>query len=265
MKNEGEIERILAKTPEQRFLHSLEHEFHYAPKIAEAILNEAQACLLGSCRPLRPGQVRIILSKRGTRHAAALRETPSLEVTLTVDDGTEDCQVLRQYGSQALRRVRILRLLDEAVEQGAAATQEDLARVLNTSSRTIKRDFAELEKQGHYLATRGNLEGIGRGQTHKGQIIRRWLQGETYDQIAMNTHHCAGSIQRYIKVFVQVIRLHRQDFADSEIARLLEIGLPLVEEYLLIYQHHHAPECRERLEKQLQRFAQAALPEKGGR
>jgi len=264
MNNENEMERIMAKTPQQRFMHILEHDFRYAPKIAEAILNEAEGCLMGTTTELRPGQERVILTRRGARHGEALRDTPSLEVTWTVDEGAEDCQVLQKYGSQALRQVRILRLLDEAVEQGAVATQEDLARVLHTSLRTIKRDCGELQARGNYLPTRGNLQGIGRGQTHKGQIIRRWLQGETYDQIAMNTHHGTVSVQRYIKAFVQVIQLHRQSFPESQIALLLQMGLPLVEDYLLIYQQNSTPDCRERLEKQLQRFAQASQPQKGG-
>ncbi len=264
MSNESEIKRLLAKTPEQRFLHILEQEFHYAPKIAEAILNEAQGSLLGSATELRPGQVRMILVRRGARHGEALQDVPSHEVTLTVNAGAEDYQVQQAYGSRVLRQVRIVRLLDEAVEQGAVATQEDLAQVLNTSLRTIKRDFVELQGLGNYLPSRGYLQGIGRGQTHKGQIIRRWLQGETYDQLALNTHHCAVSIQRYIKAFVQVIQLHLQSFADSQIALLLQMGLPLVKEYLLIYQQNNAAECRERLEKQLQRFAQASQSQKGG-
>jgi hypothetical protein len=187
-----------------------------------------------------------------------------LEVTWTVDAGAEDWQVQQQYGSQALRQVRILRLLDEAVEQGAVATQEDLARVLHASLRTIKRDCDALQKAGHYLPTRGNLQGIGRGQTHKGQIIQRWLRGETYDQIALNTHHCLASVQRYIKAFVQVIQLSQAGFADSQIAMVQQIGLPLVQEYLCIYQDNHTPACLERLAQQLQRFAQASGAEKGG-
>ena len=78
---------------------------------------------------------------------------------------------MQQHGSPTLRRVRIQRLLDEALAQGAVATQEDLAQALHVSLRTIKRDCAA-QAQEVYLPTRGNLHGIGRGQTHKAQIGR---------------------------------------------------------------------------------------------
>ena len=138
------IERLQAKTPERRFLQVLEHEFHYAPKVAQAILEEAQACLLGTPGPLRPGQVRVILTQYDAKHGRALRDLPMIEVVWTVDAGLEDRQVLQQHGRTALRRVRIQRLLDEALAQGAVATQEDLARALHVSLRTIKRDCAAL-------------------------------------------------------------------------------------------------------------------------
>ena len=188
MTNNGSIARLEAKTPEQRFVRMLEQEFEFAPKIAQVILEEAQASLLGSPgESLRPGQVRVILTKRDAGHGRALRETETTEVTWTADAGAEDQQIRQRHGQQALRRVRIQRLLLEALEQDAVATQEDLARMLNASLRTIKRDCAALQAQGIYLPTRGNVHGIGRGQTHKAQIIGRWLRGETYDQIAMHT------------------------------------------------------------------------------
>ena len=264
MMNEHEIERLQAKTPQQRFLCVLERDFQYAPKIAEAILEEAQSCLAGGTETLRPGQVRVVLVRQGAGHGQPLSDTPTLEITWTVDAGAEDRQVLARHGRQALRQVRLQRLLDEAVEQGGVATQEDLAQVLHTSARTIKRDFVELQARGNYLPSRGNLQGIGRGQTHKAQIIGRWLQGETYDQLALHTHHCPASIQRYLKAFVQVVELHRQGFADSQIALLLQTGLPLAREYLAIYQQQDSPACRERLENQLQRLNRASQPQKRG-
>ncbi len=265
MNSISELERYRAKTAEQRFLQVLEQDFRYPPRIAAAILEEAQGCLLGKHEGVRAGQMRILLTRERAAHGQALRETPQIEVTWTVDAGAEDLAVLEQHGQNGLRRVRIQRLLDEALEQGALATQEDLARALQTSVRTIKRDFAELHTNGLYLPSRGYLKGIGRGQTHKAQIIRHWLQGETYDQLSVRTHHAVSSIHRYIKSFVQVVRLHQEGMSDEQIGLLLQIGVRLVQDYLTVYRNNDQPECRERLAEQLVRLCGSAGTEKGAK
>jgi hypothetical protein len=122
--------------------------------------------------------------------------------------------------------------------------------------RTIKRDCAHLASQGIYLPTRGNLKGIGRGQTHKALIVGRWLRGESYDQVARATHHAVVSVQRYVQGFVRVVQLHQQGLSREEIALLLQMGWPLVADYLAIYQEHDTSFARERLAAQLQRLQQ---------
>jgi hypothetical protein len=256
-------ERLKAKTPERRFLRVLEQEFHYAPKVAQAILEEAQDSLLGDSELLRPGQVRVILTRYHAGHGRALRDTETTEVTWTVDAGLEDRQVLGQHGSVALRRVRIQRLLDEALAQGAAACQEDLAQALHVSLRTIKRDCAALEAQGIYLPTRGKLRGIGRGQTHKARIVALWLRGATYDRIARQTRHSLSAIRRYIQTFVRAVELHRRGFPDSQVAMLLSLGSTLVREYLTVYEQHDAPPYRERLTAQIERLGRSGSSKKG--
>lgn len=54
-----------------------------------------------------------------------LAEADKVEVTLTVDAGNEDAEVKAQTGSEGLRRAQILRLTEEALEQGGLLTQED--------------------------------------------------------------------------------------------------------------------------------------------
>lgn len=265
--NKQQIERLQAKTPEQRFLQVLQEDFRQPPRVAKALLEEAQVCLVGRGQSVRPGQVCVILARRDAGPGRALRETQTTEVVWTIDAGLEDRQVLQRHGRVALRRVRIQRLLDEALTQGAAATQEDLAQALQVSVRTIKRDCVCLQAQGIYLPTRGNLQGIGRGQTHKAQIIGRWLQGETYDQIALHTHHSLVSIRRYVRAFARVVHLHRQGFQESQTALLLQISQSLVQDYLTVYRQYDAPAYRERLEAQLQRLIRggaAPKPPKGG-
>jgi hypothetical protein len=244
-------------------LQVLEQDFQYAPKVAQAILEEAQTCLLGTAERLRPGQVRVILTRYDAAHGRALRDTETTEITWTVDAGLEDHQVLSQYGRVALRQVRIQRLLDEALAQDAAACQEDLAHALHVSLRTIKRDCATLEGQGIYLPTRGKVHGIGRGQTHKARIVGLWLRGATYDQIARQTRHSLSAIQRYLQTFVRVVELHRQGFVGSQVALLVNVGVALVREYLAVYEQHDTPDCRERLTAHIERLGHSGRLKRG--
>lgn len=253
--DKNESQRLQAKSREQRFLNIMEQEFNFAPKIAQAVLGDAQDCLFAQSVHLKPGQMRVILLERGAAHGRSLRQTATKEVTWTVNAGKDDLQTETEHGQKALRLFRIRRLLNEAVEQGAAATQEDLALVLHVSVRTIKRDCAELQQQGISLPTRGNLQGIGRGQTHKAQIIGRWLRGETYDQVARHTRHSVTSIKRYIQMFVRVVQFHRKTFSLGEISLALQIGEALVKQYLVVYQQNDTPFCRQRLTEQLERLS----------
>lgn len=263
------FERLEVKTAQHRLLHKLESEYGLAPRVAQAVLEEAEACLNGRPAALRPGQVRVILARRDAASGRPLKETEMVEVVWTVDAGKTDREVQAREGRNALRQQRIERLLTEAVEQDGAATQEDLAQVLQASVRTIKRDFVAMRAAGRTLPSRGHLRGIGRGQTHKAQIIARWMQGETYDQIAFNTRHAPASIDRYVETFLRVVQLHRAEWSEGQIAQLVQIGPALVSDYLAVYEAYPGAEERRRLEEQMQRLqtAPAVTPsgEKGGR
>ena len=257
-------QRLQAKSAEQRFLNVLTQEFNYAPRIAQAVLAEAQACLYGSTPRLRVGQIRKLLLKRAAPHGAAVAESPLVEVIWTVDTGAEDTHIAQTAGAIALRRVRVQRLADEALSQGAVASQEDLAQGLQVSVRTIKRDCAALQAQGVLVPTRGKLQGIGRGQTHKAQIVGQWLQGATYDQITRRTHHSLSCVQRYIQAFVRVVNLQQQGMSQAEMGLLLQMSPHLVAEYIAVYEQNDSPFSRERLQAQLARLTAGRDAKKNG-
>ncbi len=104
-------------------------------------------------------------------------------VVVTVDGGLDDLAVLRQHGAASLRRVRVLRMTEEAMDQGGVLTQEDLARLLQTGVRTIRRDIARLRAEGHWVPTRGVVQDTGRGQSHKAKIVEMYLRRMTYSEI----------------------------------------------------------------------------------
>ncbi len=90
-----------------------------------------------------------------------------------------------------------------------------VAEVLAVAVRTIKRDFAYLHEQGHFLPSRGYRQGIGRGQSHKVQIIEQWLSHATYDQIMERTRHSLNAIRRYIQSFVRIVELDQQEMSPD--------------------------------------------------
>jgi tetratricopeptide (TPR) repeat protein len=87
-----------------------------------------------------------------------LRDEEYVEVLWTVDAGDEDEEVRRREGKVALRRRRILRLLEEAEAQGGAPTEYDLAAALDVTARTIRSDIAALRREGYRIATRGTMK-----------------------------------------------------------------------------------------------------------
>jgi len=67
--------------------------------------------------------------------------------------------VLKQFGVRGQRRVRLLRMTEEAVDQDGVLTQEDLARLCQSDVRTIRRDLAGQTRGTHTLAGSGHEAG----------------------------------------------------------------------------------------------------------
>jgi DNA-binding Lrp family transcriptional regulator len=251
-------DRLATKTPEAAFLHVMQDEFNFSQRVSRELLSTAKEMLVGEIPSLvvRPGQVRLVVASMQAPFGPPLAETDKIEVTLTVDDGFGDAEVKRREKREGLRRGRILRLTDEALEQGGVLTQEDLSKVLGVDRRTIIRDVKTLQKEGHLVRTRGWLKGVGRGQTHKVLIIELWLDRESYNKIARWVHHAPQSIQRYISTFLRIIVLYRKGTAEEEIAFLTRSSMRLVKEYLEVYQAAlEVPHRREKLEEELARVS----------
>ena len=251
-------DRLAVKTPEAAFLHVLQEEFRFSPRVSRELLSTAKEMLVGGMpsSAVRPGQVRLVVASLKAPFGPSLAETEKVEVTLTVDAGAEDAGVKRREKGEGLRRGRILRLTEEALEQGGVLTQEDLARVLKVDRRTIVRDVQVLKAEGHLVQTRGVVKGVGRGQTHKVRIIELWLDREGYDKIARWMHHSPQAIKRYVSTFLRVVVLHRQGTGVEEIAFLTQTSVRLVKEYLAVYEAAMGvPHRREKLEEELARVS----------
>ena len=261
--------RLAAKTPEANFLHILETEFHIPPRTGRMLLETAKEVLIGegAADVLRPGQTLAVVTALKMPFGPSLADSKKVTVKLTVDNGAEDDQVRGQEGAEALRQGRILRVTEEALEQGGVLTQEDLARVFGVDRRTIERDVHTLKAEGHLVSTRGAVKNVGRGQTHKVKIIDLWLNREGYDKISRWVHHSPQAIKRYVSTFLRLVVMHRQGKGAKEIAFLTQSSVKLVQDYLELYEKALQDEHqRQKLEEELERVSiwNRSEPKKGG-
>jgi predicted ArsR family transcriptional regulator len=135
-------------------------------------------------------------------------------------------------------------------------SQEDLGRALGVEPRTIRRDIQALKREGHLIPTRGQVKGVGRGQTHKVKIIELWLDRQGYDQIARRLYHSPQAIKRYVSTFLRMVVLHRQGSGVADIAFLTHSSERLVREYLAVYeQAQQSPHRAEKLAEELGRVS----------
>lgn len=100
------------------------------------------------------GKLVLNLPREGVPTGRPLLQNEYTPVTWTLDapgDRTITNKVAR-------RQHRLLRLLREAREQDATPTIDDLARALEASPGTVKRDLSSLRQAGHEIRTRGSRE-----------------------------------------------------------------------------------------------------------
>src|SRR5574338_133228 len=204
------IDRQQIKSSEGEFIWELENSYELSPKLSSLILMTAKECLIRD-KQLKEGQIEVTVIGIEERAGKVIEKMEKKRVRLTIDNGIEDLEVLREYGRVELRRVKLQRVSQEAIEQEGVVSQEDLSKYLGCTVRTIQRDIKEIKKEGVEVITRGYLHNIGRGQTHKVKIIGMFLDGMTYSEVKQKSRHSIGAIKRYIESFTKKVREIKQE------------------------------------------------------
>jgi biotin operon repressor len=163
----------------------------------------------------------------------------------------------------AMRRRRLQRLCDEALDQGGLLSQEDLALILTTSESTIKRDLRALRETGICVPTRGQQRDIGPGVSHKVQTVLGYLRGEDFTQLSRRLCHGKDSMERYLKAFRQVALMTREGLAPELIRKACRLSPGLIAQYQALYEQAVGDEAMSRQLADL--LSLDALPKKAGR
>lgn len=249
-----EKERRDQKSREGEFLHELENQYELSPKLSSLILLSAKSCLFSRVS-LQSGQIEVTVIGIEERAGKSIESMFKQRVVLTLDNGIEDTEILGSYGRVALRRAKIIRLTEEALEQQGVLSQEDLAKYINCTVRTIQRDVKALKKEGQEVVTRGYLHNIGRCQSHKVRIITMYMEGKTFSEIKLLMRHSVGSIKRYLESFTKVIMAQRSGIHNpAAISSVTGLGVNLILQYKsLIKELRRNKETRKNLEELIER------------
>ena len=184
-----EIERKKEKTFEGEFIYELLNSFELSPKVSEQILVSAKQHLLHE-NILKEGQIEATVIGIEERAGKPIETMFKKRVILTVDSGFEDQEAIEEFGRIGLRRIRIQRITQEALDQDGILSQEDISKYLSCDVRTVRRDLREIKERGIEVITRGVLHNIGRGQTHKKKIVGLYLDGYFFSDKKYNYYLC---------------------------------------------------------------------------
>jgi len=232
-------DRLKQKQLNTQFVNSLIQGMNCSMFEAKAIMNcvyETYQPFFDNASAMKPGQVLFEAVSVENGPQIKLSDCKMVSVILTLDAGEEDLETRQKEGVIGLRRKRFQRIINEAFQQGGLLTVEDIAnRLLNCGEKTLVRDLAEFKKQNIVLPLRSTVMDMGRSVTHRSLIVKEWLLGREYSEIARKTNHSVEAVASYIDKFKRVVCLAKDNHEIKTIAFLVKLSVPLAEEYYRLY------------------------------
>ena len=80
---------------------------------------------------------------------------------------------------------------------------------------------------------------MGRGSTHKTQILDMYFDGFQFSEIENRTHHSETAVKRYIQDFSKIILLYSKGFSVDQIRITTSFSNRLIGEYIKLYKKYH--------------------------
>ena len=176
------------------------------------------------------GQIIYRAIPEGVPPGIEVAKIKTLSVRLTVVNES-DIQ-LASKGMNELMKHRIVRITNEAFDQGGLLTQADISIILGMSLRTVIRKIAELREEGIVVPTRGNRKDIGPGISHKTKIVEMYLKGYDFTEIKRRTRHSSESISRDLNDFARIAVLSDKEHTMNEMRIITRHSEHLIKQYI---------------------------------
>jgi hypothetical protein len=230
--------RLQAKTLDAQFMTEMISGLNCSPFEAESIIakvHEIYTPLLETSQALKPGQIRVMVIDASVAPNIPLAKAKQRLVALTLHAGPEDIELRKRGSVPVLRQKRLVRMCQEAFQQGGLLTLEDLANLFNCGVRTLVNDLAALRKEKIVPPLRSTIKDMGRAITHRRLIITLWLQGFEYSEIARKACHSIDSVANYVDKFKRCAALFASGFDVHTVALMVKLSTPLTQEFQRIH------------------------------
>jgi hypothetical protein len=135
--------------------------------------------------------------------------------------------------SLSLLKKRIIRVCFEAYRQNGLLTLMELQWIFQISSTRVSELIRSFQNEHNIIVpTPGTVLDAGRSMTHKDIIVKLHLEGYSVREIARITHHSPRAVDNYVGTFEAVLILYLYGLPAQLMARLLQKGISLINEYL---------------------------------
>ena len=232
-------DRLKSKSIKNSIINNIARDFNLTPILAEAYFNQIKHYFSEHVQlELTSGQIHYLAVDDREPAGKPVQLCRKKSVRLTLHNPDEDLSVYKKTALSGLRQHRLLRISKEAIEQGALLSYEDIAFLLTSSVITIKRDIAYMRRQGLTIPSRGWRHDMGRGTTHKTQILELYLSGYQFSEIEKRTHHSETAVKRYIQDFCKIVLLHFKNFSVDQVRISTGFSNRLIGEYIKLYENY---------------------------
>lgn len=139
---------------------------------------------------------------------------------------------------RAFNQARFVRWCQEAFAQGGVLTLLDLSLLSGLSEGQVGRLIRQYEQeQQTTIPIRGTVHDIGRSVSHKAEVIRRFLKGQSPADIAHELRHSQQAVDAYI-IDYETTRKLVQQFPVDEIPSLSRRTLSVVKEHVKLIREY---------------------------
>ena len=251
-----QLHRLSVKTLDQVFITRAQEGLSCSLFEAQALtdlVREVYFPWLAQPEAVQAGQLALIAVSADEPPHKPLSKCKMVPLVVTLYAGEQDYRYRLEHRAQGVARLRqrqIHRMAQEALDQGALLTAEDLAfRIFNCGLRTISRDLKTLKEQGLVVPLRSQQQDAGRALSHRAEAVELYLKRYTFTQIRQRIYHSLTSIANYVVTFALVVAHSRDGHAVDEIAFLMQISPSLVRQYQALYERYNTPAYQGRIQE----------------